>query len=30
MKGFNGAQGTELAEVIISKVKQAVSAISFR
>ena len=30
MKGFNGAQGTELAEVIISKVKQAVNAISFR
>jgi hypothetical protein len=30
MKGFNGAQGTELAEVIISKVKQAVNAITFR
>jgi hypothetical protein len=27
---LNGAQGTELAEVIISKVKQAVNAISFR
>jgi hypothetical protein len=30
MKGFNGNQGTELAEVIVSKIKQAVSAISFR
>jgi hypothetical protein len=30
MKGFNGTQGTELAEVIISKVKQAVNAITFR
>ena len=30
MKGFNGSQGTELAEVIISKVKQAVNAITFR
>ncbi len=30
MKGFNGNQGTELAEVIVSKIKQAVNAISFR
>jgi len=30
MKGFNGKQGTELAEVIITKVKQAVNAITFR
>ncbi|MGH2954652.1 MAG: hypothetical protein ACRDK9_11695 [Solirubrobacterales bacterium] len=30
MKGFNGAQGTELAEVIISKLKSAVNAITFR
>jgi hypothetical protein len=30
MRGFNGTQGTELAEVIISKVKQAVNAITFR
>ena len=30
MKGFNGSQGTELAEVIISKVKQAVNAVTFR
>jgi hypothetical protein len=30
MKGFNGAQGTEIAEVIISKIKQAVNAISFK
>ncbi len=30
MKGFNGTQGTELAEVIISKVKQAVNAVTFR
>jgi Flp pilus assembly pilin Flp len=30
MKGFNGTQGTELAEVIISKLKSAVNAITFR
>ena len=30
MKGFNGNQGTELAEVIVSKIKQAVNAITFR
>ncbi|HSI79560.1 MAG TPA: hypothetical protein VK919_02805 [Solirubrobacterales bacterium] len=29
MKGFTGKQGTELAEVIINKVKQAVNAIKF-
>jgi len=29
MKGFTGQQGTELAEVIINKVKQAVNAIKF-
>ncbi len=30
MRGFNAAQGTEIAEVIIDKIKQAVNAISFR
>ena len=30
MKGFNGASGTEIAEVIVTKIKQAVNAISFR
>jgi Flp pilus assembly pilin Flp len=30
MKGFNGTSGTEIAEVIIAKIKQAVNAISFR
>jgi hypothetical protein len=30
MKGFNGTSGTEIAEVIISKIKQAVNAISFK
>jgi hypothetical protein len=30
MKGFNGNEGTELAEVIISKIKSAVNAITFR
>jgi uncharacterized protein (UPF0333 family) len=30
MKGFNGAQGTEIAEAIVNKIKQAVNAISFR
>lgn len=30
MKGFNGLQGTEIAEVIIGKIKQAVTAISFK
>ncbi len=30
MKGFNGKQGTELADVIVNKIKQAVNAITFR
>ena len=30
MKGFNGKQGTELAGVIIEKIKQAVNQVSFR
>ena len=30
MKGFNGNEGTELAEVIISKIRSAVNAITFR
>ena len=30
MKGFNGKQGTELAEVIVEKIKQAVNQVSFR
>ena len=30
MKGFNASSGTEIAEVIISKIKQAVNAITFR
>jgi hypothetical protein len=30
MKGFNGKQGTELAEVIVAKMKSAVQAITFR
>ena len=30
MRGFNGTQGTEIAEVIIAKIKQAVNAISFK
>jgi hypothetical protein len=30
MKGFNGKQGTELADVIVDKIKQAVNAITFR
>lgn len=29
MKGFSGKQGTEIAEVIISKIKSAVNAIKF-
>ncbi|MQA73558.1 MAG: hypothetical protein GEU88_04275 [Solirubrobacterales bacterium] len=29
MKGFNGSQGTELAELIVDKVKSAVNAIKF-
>ncbi len=30
MKGFNATSGTEIAEVIIAKIKQAVNAITFR
>jgi len=30
MKGFNGKQGTELADMIVNKIKQAVNAITFR
>lgn len=30
MKGFNGQQGTELAEVIVTKIKSAVNAITFK
>jgi hypothetical protein len=30
MKGFNGKQGTELAAVIVEKIKAAVNAITFK
>jgi len=30
LKGFNGAQGKELADVLVSKLRQAVSKITFR
>ena len=30
MKGFQGKQGVELAEVIVEKIKQAVSQVSFK
>ena len=30
MKGFNGEQGTQLAELIVTKIKSAVNAISFK
>jgi hypothetical protein len=30
MKGFNGKQGTELADVIINKIKEAVDKVSFK
>jgi hypothetical protein len=30
MNGLNGKQGTELADVIVNKIKQAVNAITFR
>ena len=30
MKGFNGKQGTELADVIVNKIKQAENAITYR
>jgi hypothetical protein len=30
MKGFNGKQGTELAGVIVDKIKQAVHKVAFK
>ena len=30
MKGFSGDPGLEIAEVIVAKIKQAVSAVSFK
>jgi hypothetical protein len=30
MKGFNGRQGVELADVIVEKIKQAVNSVTFR
>ena len=30
MKGFSGAQGTELAELIVDKIQSAVDKVSFR
>ena len=30
MKGFNGRQGTELAGVIVDKIKQAVDKVAFK
>jgi hypothetical protein len=30
MKGFNGEQGTELADLIVNKIKSAVNAITFK
>jgi hypothetical protein len=30
MKGFNGQQGTELADVIVDKIKEAVNKVAFR
>lgn len=30
MKGFNGEQGTALAELIVAKIKSAVNAIKFK
>jgi hypothetical protein len=30
MKGFNGKQGTELADVIVDKIKQAVNKVTFK
>ena len=30
MKGFNGRQGTELADLIVHKITEAVNAISFK
>ncbi len=30
MKGFNGKQGTELADVIVDKIKEAVDKVTFK
>ena len=30
MKGFNGKQGTELADVIVNKLKEAVDKVTFK
>ncbi len=30
MRGFNGKQGTELADVIVNKIKEAVNKVSFK
>ena len=30
MKGFNGKQGTELADVIVNKIKEAVDQVTFK
>jgi Flp pilus assembly pilin Flp len=30
MKGFNGRQGTELADVIVNKIKEAVDKVAFK
>ena len=30
MKGFNGKQGTELADVIVNKIKEAVDRVTFK
>jgi hypothetical protein len=30
MKGFNGKQGTQLAEVIVDKIKEAVDKVTFK
>jgi hypothetical protein len=30
MKGFNGKQGTELADMIVNKIKEAVDKVTFK
>jgi hypothetical protein len=30
MKGFNGKQGTELADVIVNKIKESVDKVTFK
>jgi len=30
MKGFNGKQGTELADVIVNKIREAVDKVAFK